>query len=133
MRIFSILLLLLTGTVFVNSPAALIARLTPKALGENFWIIVILLYYVLATLLPIDKIIGKLYPVFGVVLITMAVGIYVGIIKGGYHIPEIVLADLHPDSLPVWPYMFVTVACGAISGFHATQSPMISKCISSEL
>mgnify|MGYP002625387821 CR=1 FL=1 len=88
MRLFSILLLLLTGTVFVNSPAALIARLTPEALSENFWIIVILLYYVLATLLPIDKIIGKLYPVFGVVLITMAVGIYVGIIKGGYQVPE---------------------------------------------
>lgn len=132
MRAFSVLLLLLTGTVFVNSPAALIARLTPEQFGETFWIIVILFYYVLATLLPIDTIIGKLYPVFGVVLITMAVGIYVGIIAGGYTVPEISIANLHPEGLPVWPYMFVTVACGAISGFHATQSPMISKCISSE-
>ena len=132
MRAFSVLLLLLTGTVFVNSPAALIARLTPDLLSETFWIVVILVYYVLATLLPIDKIIGKLYPIFGVVLITMAIGIYVGIIAGGYTVPEISLENLHPEGLPIWPYMFVTVACGAISGFHATQSPMISKCISSE-
>ena len=132
MRAFSVLLLLLTGTVFVNSPAALIARLTPDLLSETFWIVVILVYYVLATLLPIDKIIGKLYPIFGVVLITMAIGIYVGIIAGGYTVPEISLENLHPEGLPIWPYMFVTIACGAISGFHATQSPMISKCISSE-
>ena len=132
MRLFSVLLLLLTGTVFVNSPAALIARLTPEWMNVNFWIIVILIYYVLATLLPIDKIIGKLYPVFGIVLITMAVGIIIGIIIGGYSVPEISLSNLHPEGLPVWPYMFITVACGAISGFHATQSPMISKCIQSE-
>ena len=132
MRLFSVLLLILTGTVFVNSPAALISKLTPKSLNENFWIIVILLYYVLATLLPIDKIIGKLYPIFGVILITMAVCIMGGIIIGGYKVPEISMANLHPEGLPVWPYMFITVACGAISGFHATQSPMISKCITSE-
>lgn len=132
MRLFSVLLLLLTGTVFVNSPAALIAKLTPENLNENFWIIVILIYYVLATLLPIDKIIGKLYPVFGVTLILMAAGIMLGILMGGYHIPEITFENLHPEGLPVWPYMFVTVACGAISGFHATQSPMISKCMTSE-
>ena len=132
MRVFSIVLLVLTGTVFVNSPAALIARLTPEALGEQFWIVVILLYYVLATLLPIDKVIGKLYPIFGVILITMAVSVLGGTIIGGYHIPEITLLDLHPEGLPVWPFMFITVACGAISGFHATQSPMIAKCITSE-
>ncbi len=133
MRVFSVVLLVLTGSVFVTSPAALIAKMTPEGLGMSFWIVVILAYYLLATLLPIDKIIGKLYPVFGVVLITMAVGIYAGIIAGGYRIPEITLENLHPNSLPVWPFMFITVACGAISGFHATQSPMIAKCISSEL
>ena len=132
MRVFSVVLLLLTGTVFVTSPAALIAKLTPEGLGAGFWIIVILGYYVLATLLPIDKIIGKLYPVFGIILITMAVGIMGGIIIGGYHIPEISFENLHPQGLPIWPYMFITVACGAISGFHATQSPMISKCIATE-
>jgi carbon starvation protein CstA len=132
MRIFSVVLLLLTGTVFVTSPAALIARLTPERFGTGFWIVVILVYYVLATLLPIDKIIGKLYPIFGAVLIIMAVGILGGIIFGGYHIPEISFQNLHPDGLAVWPFMFITVACGAISGFHATQSPMISKCMTSE-
>ena len=132
MRLFSVLLLLLTGTVFVNSPAALIARLTPMENDTMLWVVVILIYYVLATLLPIDKVIGKLYPVFGTVLIMMALGILGGTIFGGYHVPELTLANLHPQDLPVWPYMFITVACGAISGFHATQSPMISKCITSE-
>lgn len=132
MRIFSVLLLLLTGTVFVTSPAALLAMLTPGAMDTTVWIIVILAYYVLATLLPIDKIIGRLYPVFGVVLILMAAGILGGIIFGGYSVPEISFENLHPDGLPVWPFMFVTVACGAISGFHATQSPLIAKCITSE-
>ncbi len=132
MRLFSVVLLLLTGTVFVNSPAALIARLTPMENDTMLWVVVILLYYVLATLLPIDKIIGRLYPVFGTVLIVMAVGILGGTIFGGFHLPELTLQNLHPSNLPVWPYMFVTVACGAISGFHATQSPVISKCITSE-
>ena len=133
MRVFSILLLLLTGTVFVTSPAALISRLTPAALGNTFWIVVILIYYVLATLLPIDKVIGKLYPIFGVILIIMALSIAGGMIfLPQYTIPEITLTNLDPDNLPIWPFMFVTVACGAISGFHATQSPMMAKCIKSE-
>ena len=132
MRIFSVVLLVLTGTVFVNSPAALIARLTPASLNEDFWIVVILLYYVLATLLPIDKLIGRLYPFFGVILVVMALGMFGGMVFGGYAVPEITLANLHPEGLPVWPFMFITVACGAISGFHATQSPMMAKCITSE-
>ena len=122
----------ISGTVFVNSPAALLARLSPPSLNATFWIIVILVYYVLATLLPIDKVIGKLYPVFGAVLILMAAGILGGIVVKGYTVPEITLQSLHPEGLPAWPFMFVTVACGAISGFHATQSPMVAKCIKSE-
>ena len=133
MRAFSVLLLLLTGTVFVTSPAALIAKLTPNSLSVTFWIVVILVYYILATLLPIDKLIGRLYPVFGIILIVMAVSIAGAIIfLPNYNIPEITLRDLHPDNLPIWPFMFITVACGALSGFHATQSPMIAKCITSE-
>ena len=133
MRIFSVVLLVLVGTVFITSPAALIAKLTPEKLNSTFWIVVILIYYMLATLLPIDKLIGKLYPVFGAVLLIMAAGIMCGIaFSGNYVIPEITLENLHPDGDPVWPYMFVTVACGAISGFHATQSPMVAKCIKSE-
>ena len=132
MRVFSVLLLLLTGTVFVTSPATLLARLTPSTLNGTFWIVVILIYYVLATLLPIDKVIGRLYPVFGIVLLMMAFGILGGTLFGGYTLPEISFENLHPDGLPIWPFMFVTVACGAISGFHATQAPMMSKCLSSE-
>ena len=132
MRIFSVVLLLLTGTVFVTSPAALLARLTPDYFGNTFWIVVILIYYIMATLLPIDKIIGRFYPVFGVILILMAVSVFAGLIMGGHTVPEVKLENLHPEGLPIWPVMCVTVACGAISGFHATQSPMISKCIKNE-
>ena len=140
MRIFSVILLILTGTVFVNSPAALISRMVsdmnpgaaPLLANTTFWIVVILVYYILATLLPIDKVIGKLYPVFGAVLIIMAGSVLGGMIFGGYKIPELTLENLHPEGLPVWPYMFITVACGAISGFHATQSPMVAKCITHE-
>ena len=134
MRVFSVVLLVLCGTVFVTSPAGLLDSLTPGWMNGTFWAVVILIYYLLATLLPIDKLIGKLYPVFGVLLITMAVATIGGILFSGgkYTIPEISLQNLHPDGTPVWPYMFITVACGAVSGFHATQSPMIAKCIKTE-
>lgn len=134
MRMFSVTLLILCGTVFVTSPAGLLDRLTPKGLNGTFWAVVILLYYLLATLLPIDKLIGKLYPVFGVLLIVMAFAVMGGVIFSGgkYTIPELTLENLHPEGTPIWPYMFITVACGAVSGFHATQSPMIAKCIKSE-
>ena len=134
MRIFSVVLLVLCGTVFVTSPAALLAKLTPDWMNGTVWAVVILAYYLLATLLPIDKFIGKLYPVFGVLLIVMAGAVIGGIIFSGgkYTIPELTLENLHPNGTPVWPYMFITVACGAISGFHATQSPMMAKCIKCE-
>lgn len=133
MRIFSVVLLVLVGTVFVTSPAALLAKLTPQTLDTSFWIVVILLYYILATLVPIDKLIGRLYPVFGVILMLMAAGIFGCLLfSGRYTVPELTLDNLHPQGQSVWPYMFVTVACGAISGFHATQSPMIAKCIRTE-
>ena len=134
MRIFSVILLILCGTVFVTSPAGLLDKLTPDWMNGTFWAIIILAYYLFATLLPIDKLIGKLYPVFGILLITMAIAVICGIIFSGgeYKIPELSLQNLHPEGTPVWPYMFITVACGAVSGFHATQSPMIAKCIKSE-
>ena len=134
MRIFSVILLVLCGTVFVTSPAGLLDKLTPEWMSGTFWTVVILVYYLLATLLPIDKLIGKLYPVFGVLLIVMAGAVIGGILFSGgkYSIPEISLQNLHPEGTPVWPYMFVTVACGAVSGFHATQSPMIAKCVRCE-
>ena len=132
MRVFSVILLVLVGAVFTTSPAALIARLTPEWMDTQFWVVVILAYYLLATLLPIDKLIGKLYPFFGCVLLIMVAGIIGGLAAGGYTLPELVIADLHPEGLPVWPFMFITVACGAISGFHATQSPMMARCVKAE-
>ncbi len=134
MNLFSVVLLILCGTVFVTSPAGLIAKLIPGFMDARFWTVVIIVYYLLATLLPIDKLIGKLYPVFGVLLIVMACAVIGGIVFSGgkYTIPEITLKNLHPEGTHIWPYMFITVACGAISGFHATQSPMMSKCITSE-
>ena len=134
MRAFSVILLVLCGTVFVTSPAGLLDRLTPGWMSGTFWAVVILIYYLAATLLPIDKLISKLYPVFGVLLMVMAAAVMGGILFSGgrFTIPEFSLQNLHPQGTPIWPYMFITVACGAISGFHATQSPMIAKCIRSE-
>lgn len=141
MRIFSVILLIMCGTVFAVGPAELLsilfnsAHLSLPAILTNgkFWLLIILFYYLVATFLPIDKIIGKFYPVFGVVLILMAIGVSAGTIKG-YAMPEIWnnFQNMHPDHLPVWSFMFITVACGAISGFHATQSPIMARCIKSE-
>lgn len=131
-RIFSVVVLVLVGVVFVTGPAALIAGLTPAAFNIQFWVYVIFAYYVLATFLPIDKLIGKIYPIFGILLLIMAIGIVGSIFVGGYKIPEITLANLHPEQLPIWPLMFITIACGAISGFHSTQSPLMARCLNNE-
>lgn len=135
MRVFSVVLLVMVGTVFMVGPAGLLALLTPDSLNAKFWLIVILIYYFLATLLPIDKLIGKLYPIFGICLIIMCVGVGGGtLVLKGSQMPELWsnFANQHPAGLPIWPLMFVTVACGAISGFHATQSPMMARCMTSE-
>lgn len=132
MRVFSIFLMILVGAVFTKSPAELLSRITPEWATTAVWIAAILAYYLLATLLPIDKLIGKLYPIFGGMLILMAAGIVIGLFVGGYHIPEMQLANLNPKGVPMFPFMFVTVACGAVSGFHGTQSPMMARCIKSE-
>ena len=134
MRVFSVILLVMVGVVFMVGPAGLLAILTPDILDVRVWTIIILVYYFLATMLPIDKIIGKLYPIFGICLIIMAVGIAGATIfhSGTRPMMEITLKNLHPAGKPIWPLMFITVACGAISGFHATQSPMIARCLTSE-
>ena len=137
MRIFSVILLVMVGVVFMVGPAGLIALLTPEALNVQFWTIVILIYYFLATLLPIDQIIGKLYPIFGICLIVMALGIAGATLYYSGTRPMLEIWDhvenMYPGKeLPIWPLMCITVACGAISGFHATQSPMMARCIKSE-
>ena len=132
MRVFSVVLLVLVGTVFMTGPAGLLARLTPDFMTRNFWLVIVLVYYFLATILPIDQLIGKIYPLFGAALIIMAVGIAGGMLFRGVPMQELTLTNLHPSELPIWPLMFITVACGAISGFHATQSPMMARCMTSE-
>ena len=138
MRIFSILLLILVTAVFVVSPSSLLSSLTSGNVSAWIWMVIILAYYLLSTLVPIDKVIGKIYPVFGVILIAMAVAVIGGILfqQGTYPMLELIgnLKDFSAANgdLPWWPFMLTTVACGAVSGFHATQSPMIAKCITSE-
>ena len=134
MRGFSVVLLVLVGTVFMTGPAMLLAKLT--AMDFKIWLAIVLAYYFLATLLPIDALIARFYPLFGICLIVMAIGIMFGMLTGvgGHVMPELTLANLHPkaDTNPIWPLMFITVACGAISGFHSTQSPIMSRCLKDE-
>ena len=136
MRGFTVILMMLVGAVFVASPAGLLAKLTPGALDNTFWIIVIFVYYIMATLLPVDKIIGKVYPLFAIALIFMAVGILVMLYVYHPAQPEIRdgLQNTHPKaaSNPIFPMMFITNACRAISGIHATQSTLMARCINSE-
>ncbi len=135
MRIFAVVLLVLVGVVFATAPAGLLARLTPETLDFTFWLCVIFIYYFLATLLPIDQLIGRIYPFFGALLIIMAVGITATMF---IKMPDQFFSwaewgvNQHPEELPLWPLMFITIACGALSGFHSTQSPLMARCIANE-
>jgi len=131
MRVFSIILLLLVGVVFVLGPAKLLAKISGIEVG--LLVAAIFGYYFLATILPIDKIIGRLYPFFGAILMFMAIAVPAALMYQGYNLfPNLTLENLHPKHLPLWPLMFITIACGAISGFHSTQSPLMSRCVCSE-
>ena len=168
MRAFSVILLVMVGTVFAVGPAGLLrVLLTRSGADPNafftqsmFWLIVILVYYFISTFVPIDKVIGRIYPIFGICLIVMAVGVGIGVLRlngadasmmSGYYaealaeqgysaegltfqMPELWdnFKNLHPSGTPIWSTMFITVACGALSGFHATQSPMMARCLKSE-
>lgn len=138
MRIFSLVLMVLVGTVFVTTPAGLLATMTHGAglVGSPlFWSIIIFIYYILATLLPIDALIGRIYPLFGVALLFMAVGVMFGIFTHDGFMPEVTSAWVNHNpnqSLSIFPMLFITIACGAISGFHATQSPMMARCMKNE-
>ena len=160
MLVFTVVLLMMVGAVFVYSPALILSGMcndiTSPALNlltqPLFWIVVIFCYYVIATLMPIDKIIGKIYPVFAIALLVMALGLLVGLFVKMPHLPELwnvgsmdawrqsqvvdgtdtlgIVAYLQKN--PIFPCMFITIACGAISGFHATQSPLMARCLKSE-
>ncbi len=134
MRVFTVCLMVLVGAVFLLGPAGLLAGMTPS-ISLNWWIAIILIYYILATLLPVDKIIGRVYPLFGAALLFMALGLFVVLLTGDYTIPE--LTSLHnfkadAEDFPIFPTLFITIACGAISGFHATQSPMMARCLTDQ-
>lgn len=136
MGVFTLLLLLTVGALFTYSPAELMAGWT--TLDRNIWLALIIVYYLLATILPIDKIIGRLYPFFGLMLLAMSVLVLATMFFGDYDMIEITgldsLRNMHykGDSMPLFPMLFVTIACGSISGFHATQSPIMARCLSSE-
>ncbi len=141
MRVLSIVLLVLVGTVFVTTSAGLLSTMTNGIWGLDMatwrwlWLGFVFLYCVLATLLPIDTLIGRLYPLFGAALLIMAVGVGVGLYTKNGWMPEITDAPFtshHPKGLPIFPFLCITIACGAISGFHATQSPLMSRCLENE-
>ncbi|WP_338786705.1 carbon starvation protein A [Metabacillus sp. FJAT-53654] len=129
---FAILLLLLVGTVFVTAPADLLAGITPDWVSFGVIIAAIFIYYILATLLPIDQIIGRLYPIFGALLLISAIGVGASLVITGAPIPELTLQNMHPDKAPIFPLLFLTISCGALSGFHATQTPIISRTTQNE-
>ena len=141
MRVFSVILLIMVGTVFAVGPAGLLVTLFKNSGVESgvvvqatFWLAIILIYYFIATFISVDKVIGRVYPIFGICLIVMAVGVCAGTMTSGTPIPEIWnnFGNVHPNGTRIWAYMFITVACGAISGFHATQSPLMARCLKSE-
>ena len=129
-RLFTVILMLLVGAVFITGPADLLASMT--GWSKTPFLLAIIVYYILATLLPIDKLIGRIYPLFGAALLFMGGAILFGILHGGYVLPELTLKNLHPQGTAIFPFLFITIACGAISGFHATQSPLMARCLRSE-
>lgn len=149
MLVFTCMLLFFVGVVFIMSPAGLLSNLPyfegTIFAGNTFWVLAILGYYFLATLLPIDKVITKLYPLFGLLMIVMTSLIAIALLLEAPHLPQandvFAYFDGHhahdlltpnPDGLPVWPLLFLTITCGAISGFHSTQSPMMARCLTNE-
>ncbi|RJX70432.1 carbon starvation protein A [Vibrio sinensis] len=142
MNIFAIVLLLLVGVVFVSAPAGMITNLineqTDFTVSMTTMVVIIFAYYILATIVPVDKIIGRFYPLFGALLIFMSVGLMTAVaissehtVMGNFQVSDM-LSNLNPNDMPLWPALFITIACGAISGFHATQSPLMARCMENE-
>lgn len=142
MNIFAIILLLLVGVVFVSAPAGMITNLineqTSLTVTMTSMVVIIFTYYIIATIVPIDKIIGRFYPFFGALLIFMSVGLMTAIgfsdehtVMSNFAVSDM-FSNLNPNDMPLWPALFITIACGAISGFHATQSPLMARCVENE-
>jgi carbon starvation protein CstA len=136
MRVFSVVLLIFVGVVFVYTPAQVLNVLIDPGNKNIFSIalVVIMIYYVCATILPIDKLIGRIYPIFGAALLVMGIGITITLFATGEAaaIPEFAFRNLHPKGSALFPFLFISIACGAISGFHATQSPLMARCLKNE-
>ncbi|MEI8048029.1 MAG: carbon starvation protein A [Bacteroidota bacterium] len=137
MSLFTVAMMILVGAVFIMGPAKILSGLTSGFMGVTAWASIIFIYYILATMLPIDKLIGRIYPFFGFAMLFMAVGIGGAMIYNGLPIPELVPANFtnmnaNPGKFPIFPMLFVTIACGAISGFHSTQSPLMARCMTNE-
>ena len=140
MLVFSIVLLLLVGTVFVYSPALILGDIAGDGTRGSImlWVGIIFFYYLIATLLPIDKFIGKVYPIFAVALLFMAAALMVCLFIKWPTLPELWdglggwSEKAGVKDQPIFPCLFITIACGAISGFHATQSPLMARCIRNE-
>ena len=137
MLVFTVLLLIMVGTVFVYSPAEILHTIG----GETMmWVGIIFVYYIIATMLPIDKIIGKIYPLFAFSLLFMAAALMIVLFVKMPHLPELwtnfynMGKEAQPEKWTdaIFPALFITIACGAISGFHATQSPLMARCVKSE-
>lgn len=130
-NIFSMLLLILVATVFVVTPANLILSILPAGTLSLPWIIgLIFVYYLISTVLPIDKALGKVYPVFCVILMVSTAAVGFRLLTGGFDMPNLTFEtfkNMHPAGLGIFPALFFTISCGAISGFHATQAPMVSR------
>ena len=151
---FILILLLLVGTVFVKGPAMLIVNLAPPDQlagligadsarffdqsfhGQSAWLWIVMLaifaYYILATMLPIDAVIGRFYPLLALALLVMVGGLAASILSGRLELAAFTLSNLHPTGAVAWPTIFITVSCGAVSGFHATQSPLMARCLPNE-
>ena len=129
-NVVSLVLMILVAAAFTAGPAQLIAQLTPLSFGTA--LIIIFAYFLFATILPVNQVIGKIYPLFGAILIFMAVAIAGALLFIDKPIPNITLSNLHPQDLPIWPLLMVTVSCGAISGFHCTQSPIVARTLKNE-
>jgi carbon starvation protein CstA len=137
MRGFTVFLMIMVGAVFIMGPARILSGMTEGFGSMNFWIGTVFVYYILATMLPIDKIIGRLYPIFGAALLFMAISLIITLLVRGFHLPELTFDTLanmrnNADRFPIFPMLFITIACGAISGFHATQSPLMARCVTNE-
>ncbi len=137
MRGFTVFLMIMVGTVFIMGPARILSGMTEGFGSMNFWIVIVFLYYILATMLPIDKVIGRFYPFFGAVLLFMAISLITALLINDFPLPELTLDTMtnmraNAEQFPIFPMLFITIACGAISGFHATQSPLMARCLSNE-